>query len=351
MSGDEFSHYLLLQGQIRTVKKVFSEALERKLRLVEVQSPILFRTGDGTQDNLSGFEKAVKVSVKAIPDASFEVVHSLAKWKRQVLASYGFPVGSGLYTHMTALRVEDVLDNVHSVVVDQWDWEMVIEEKQRNLPFLKDVVGKLYAAVRETEFVVCKMYEQKPVLPETIHFVHAEQLLQAYPTLSPKEREREIVKKYGAVFLVGIGGQLSCGERHDARAPDYDDWSSPVEGSEMASPGTGELTPTMNSLCSLKGLNGDILLYNPVLDDVLELSSMGIRVDADTLRRQLELTGDEELMKSEWHQKLLNGEFPQTVGGGIGQSRLIMFMLRKEHIGQVQCSVWREETRREYGLL
>ncbi|CBH12134.1 asparagine synthetase a, putative [Trypanosoma brucei gambiense DAL972] len=351
MGDDGYSSYVLLQEQILTVKRSFSEALEKELNLVEVRAPILFRVGDGTQDNLSGLEKAVQVPVKAIPNASFEVVHSLAKWKRRTLANYKFAPGHGLYTHMTALRVDDVLDNIHSVVVDQWDWEMVMKDDQRNLAFLKEVVCKVYAAIRKTELAVCEKYKQKPILPETIQFVHAEHLLLAYPNLTAKEREREIAREYGAVFLIGIGAVLSSGDRHDARAPDYDDWTSPVEASQVVFPRTSKPIPTMNSLSSLKGLNGDILLYNPTLEDSLEVSSMGIRVNAEALRHQISLTGDDSLLKSEWHQQLLNGEFPQTVGGGIGQSRMVMFMLRKKHIGEVQCSVWPEEIRKKHNLL
>ncbi|ORC87603.1 asparagine synthetase A [Trypanosoma theileri] len=346
-SGDP-ADYILLQEQIATVKQVFSTALARELNLIEAQAPILARVGDGTQDNLSGYERAVQVRVKAIPKAEFEVVHSLAKWKRQTLADHKFPVGKGIYVHMRALRVEDTLDNIHSVCVDQWDWELVMRPEQRTLEFLQGIVRRVYAAMREAETIICQKYDLEAVLPKDIHFIHSEHLLTMFPKDDPKDRERAIVRKYGAVFLIGIGGKLSSGNSHDMRAPDYDDWSSPlsVEAPVMVSE-----DPTVNSLVSLQGLNGDILVYNPVLDDVLELSSMGIRVDADTLRRQLALLGNEDRLQYVWHKRLLSGEFPQTVGGGIGQSRLAMFYLKKKHIGEVQCSVWPEETQQEFDVL
>lgn len=340
--------FIQLQEQIATVKRVFGDTLSKALNLVELQAPLLARVGDGTQDNLCGFEKPVQVHIKNIADSEFEVVHSLAKWKRQVLADHKFPVGQGVYVHMKALRVEDDLDNVHSVYVDQWDWELVMSSEQRNISFLTDIVRRIYSAIRETENIICSKYDISPVLPQEITFVHAEELLNMFPDMTAKEREREIVKKHGAVFLIGIGGKLSSGDLHDMRAPDYDDWSSPISLSESE---THFKHSTMNFLESLKGLNGDILLYNRSLDDVLEVSSMGIRVDADTLRKQLALLGNEDRLQFNWHKRLLAGEFPQTVGGGIGQSRLIMFLLKKKHIGEVQCSVWPAEFYKKYNLL
>ncbi|AXH63386.1 aspartate--ammonia ligase [Providencia huaxiensis] len=313
------------QQQISFVKSYFSRLLEKELGLIEVQGPILSRLGDGTQDNLSGSEKAVQVKVKSIPGATFEVVHSLAKWKRKTLGRFGFSEGQGLYTHMKALRPdEDRLTPIHSVYVDQWDWEKVMADEERTLPYLKQTVGKIYKAIKETEAAVSKEFGLAPFLPDQIHFIHSEELLQRYPDLDAKGRERAIAKELGAVFLIGIGGKLSSGESHDVRAPDYDDWTTKNE----------------DGFC---GLNGDIIVWNPILQDAFELSSMGIRVSPECLTRQLGLTGDEKRMELEWHQALVKGEMPQTIGGGIGQSRLVMLLLQRQHIGQVQCGVWGAE--------
>ncbi|KPI83642.1 putative asparagine synthetase a putative aspartate--ammonia ligase [Leptomonas seymouri] len=353
MSSDPQA-YMDLQRRIMTVKSIFTKELCSAMNLIEVECPMLARVGDGTQDNLSGFEKAVQVRVKDIPEANYEVVHSLAKWKRKTLGDHRFAVGTGIVTNMRALRVEDTLDNIHSVYVDQWDWERVMKPEERTFDFLHDVVCTIYDAIRKTEQQVCDAFPDiTPILPEKITFLHAEQLLQRYPDLDPKSREREAVRSFGAVFLVGIGGKLSHGDRHDARAPDYDDWSSPcsVDSSKIGFPLVDDEKPSVDAIMSLEGLNGDILVFNPVLDDVLELSSMGIRVDPETLRRQLEISGDNERLRYVWHQRLLNGELPQTIGGGIGQSRTTMFMLRKKHIGEVQVSVWPIETVRKYPVL
>nr|AGT02520.1 aspartate-ammonia ligase [Herpetomonas muscarum] len=337
----DYKTFIELQEQISTTKRIFGEELSRALNLVQVECPLLSRVGDGTQDNLSGFEKAVQVRVKDIPEASYEVVHSLAKWKRRTLGEHGFPPGHGIITNMKALRVEDTLDAVHSVYVDQWDWELVMNKSDRDFDFLRSTVEKIYGALRASEkAVVAKYPALGPVqLPERITFLHSEQLLRKFPDLDPKSREREAARRFGAVFLIGIGGKLSHGDKHDARAPDYDDWSSPVsvDSSKIGFP---DDEPTVNQLISLEGLNGDILVHNKVLDDVLELSSMGIRVDPDTLRRQLEITGDNDRLLFPWHKALINGSLPQTIGGGIGQSRTTMFLLRKRHIAEVQCSVW-----------
>lgn len=326
--------FIQKQQQISFVKSFFSRQLEQRLGLIEVQAPILSRLGDGTQDNLSGSEKAVQVKVKTLPDATFEVVHSLAKWKRKTLGAHDFSAGEGLYTHMKALRPdEDRLSAIHSVYVDQWDWERVMGDGERNLDHLKSTVRSLYSAIKETEAAVSREYGLAPFLPEQIHFVHSEALLQRFPELDAKGRERAIAKELGAVFLIGIGGKLSHGRSHDVRAPDYDDWST-------------------TSSEGLSGLNGDILVWNPVLEDAFELSSMGIRVDAAALQRQLALTEDEDRLQLEWHQSLLKGEMPQTIGGGIGQSRLVMLLLQLSHIGQVQCGVWSPEVRESVeGLL
>ncbi|SQI30130.1 Aspartate--ammonia ligase [Providencia alcalifaciens] len=284
------------QQQISFVKSYFSRLLEKELGLIEVQGPILSRLGDGTQDNLSGCEKAVQVKVKSIPGATFEVVHSLAKWKRKTLGRFGFSEGQGLYTHMKALRPdEDRLTPIHSVYVDQWDWEKVMADEERTLPYLKQTVGKIYKAIKETEAAVSKEFGLAPFLPDQIHFIHSEELLKRYPDLDAKGRERAIAKEFGAVFLIGIGGKLSSGESHDVRAPDYDDWTTENED-------------------GFKGLNGDIIVWNPVLQDAFEISSMGIRVSPECLTRQLALTGDEKRMELEWHQALVKGEMPQSIG-------------------------------------
>lgn len=326
--------FIQKQQQISFVKSFFSRQLEQQLGLIEVQAPILSRLGDGTQDNLSGSEKAVQVKVKSLPDATFEVVHSLAKWKRKTLGDNDFSASEGVYTHMKALRPdEDRLTPIHSVYVDQWDWERVMGDGERSPAYLQDTVKRIYASIKETEAAVSREFGLAPFLPEQIHFVHSETLLQRYPELDAKGRERAIAKELGAVFLIGIGGKLSHGKSHDVRAPDYDDWTTPgIEG--------------------LKGLNGDIVVWNPVLQDAFELSSMGIRVDAAALQHQLTLTDDLDRLKLEWHQSLLRGEMPQTIGGGIGQSRLVMLLLQLSHIGQVQCGVWGSEVRESVeGLL
>ncbi|EKK4082935.1 aspartate--ammonia ligase [Cronobacter dublinensis] len=317
--------YITRQRQISFVKAHFSRQLEEKLGLLEVQAPILSRVGDGTQDNLSGCEKAVQVNVKTLPQAQFEVVHSLAKWKRKTLGQHDFSAGEGLYTHMKALRPdEDRLSPVHSVYVDQWDWERVMGDGERHLGTLKQTVESIWSAIKATELAAAERFGLTPFLPQTIHFVHSETLQRRFPALDAKGRERAIAKELGAVFLIGIGGKLGDGKRHDVRAPDYDDWTTPTED-------------------GFAGLNGDILVWNPLLEDAFELSSMGIRVDADALKRQLALTGDQDRLALEWHQALLNGEMPQTIGGGIGQSRLTMLLLQLPHIGQVQCGVWPEQ--------
>ncbi|HEM6575861.1 TPA: aspartate--ammonia ligase [Streptococcus suis] len=315
------------QEEISFVKNTFTQYLKDKLEIVEVQGPILSRVGDGMQDNLSGVENAVTVNVKLIPDATYEVVHSLAKWKRHTLARFGFNEGEGLFVHMKALRPdEDSLDPIHSVYVDQWDWEKVIPDGRRNLAYLKETVEQIYKAIRLTELAVEARYDIESVLPKKITFIHTEDLVKNFPDLTPKERENVVAKEYGAVFLIGIGGELADGKPHDGRAPDYDDWTSPSEA-------------------GYKGLNGDILVWNEALGSAFELSSMGIRVDEEALKRQVAITGDEDRLEFDWHRAFLNGLFPLSIGGGIGQSRLAMFLLRKKHIGEVQSSVWPQEVR------
>ncbi|ANJ91004.1 TPA: aspartate--ammonia ligase [Pasteurella multocida] len=314
--------FILQQQEISFAKNTFTEKLAEHLGIVEVQGPILSQVGNGIQDNLSGAEKAVQVNVKQITDATFEVVHSLAKWKRHTLARFNFAQGEGLFVHMTALRPdEDSLDQTHSVYVDQWDWEKVISAEQRNLAYLKETVRAIYAAILETEEAVSKKFGLATFLPKDIQFVHSEELVQRFPNMNDKERENAICKEYGAVFLIGIGGKLSDGKPHDVRAPDYDDWTTPSEG-------------------EYKGLNGDILVWNPILERAFELSSMGIRVDETALRKQLALTNNEDRLKFDWHQDLVNGRLPLSIGGGIGRSRLVMLLLQKKHIGEVQSSVW-----------
>ncbi|GGE35481.1 aspartate--ammonia ligase [Streptococcus himalayensis] len=318
------------QQEISFVKNTFTQYLIDKLEIVEVQGPILSRVGDGMQDNLSGVEHAVSVHVKEIPDAEYEVVHSLAKWKRHTLARFGFNEGEGLFVHMKALRPdEDSLDEIHSIYVDQWDWEKVIPDGKRNLAYLKETVEKIYKAIRLTELAVEARFDIEAVLPKKITFIHTEELVETYPDLTPKERERAVAKEYGAVFLIGIGGELPDGKPHDGRAPDYDDWTTPSEN-------------------GYKGLNGDILVWNEELQSAFELSSMGIRVDEEALKRQVAITGDQDRLDYEWHKALLNGLFPLSIGGGIGQSRLAMFLLRKKHIGEVQSSVWPTSVRDQF---
>lgn len=325
------SHYLQQQQQISKVKQFFSSQLEQQLGLIEVQAPILAKVGDGIQDNLSGTENAVAVAVKTIPDSQFEVVHSLAKWKRKTLADHSFSIGEGLYTHMKALRPdEESLSPIHSVYVDQWDWEKVIcESTERSLDKLKETVQALYSGIKATERFAASEFDIMPFLPAEITFVHSEQLRQMYPDFTAKQREKAIVQEHGAVFLIGIGGALGDGEVHDVRAPDYDDWS----------------TQTCEEY---SGLNGDILVWNPVLEDAFEISSMGIRVSPDALATQLAITKDEARLEFDWHKQLLDKKFPQTIGGGIGQSRLAMLLLQKQHIGQVQVGVWPSELKQQF---
>ena len=314
---------------IKLIKEFFQQNLSTELRLRRVTAPLFVLQGLGINDDLNGVERAVTFPIKDLGDARAEVVHSLAKWKRLSLAEYQIEPGYGIYTDMNAIRADEELDNLHSLYVDQWDWEAVITKEQRTIAHLKNVVERIYAAIRRTEYLTCETYPQiKPFLPEKIHFVHAEELLQMYPEKTPKEREDAICKKYGAVFIIGIGGKLSNGEKHDGRAPDYDDWSTMGENGQA-------------------GLNGDILIWYPVLGRSFELSSMGIRVDKESLLRQLQIEGKEEREKLYFHQKLLNDQLPLSIGGGIGQSRLCMVLLHKGHIGEIQASIWPEEMRAE----
>ena len=314
---------------IKLIKEFFQQNLSTELRLRRVTAPLFVLKGLGINDDLNGVERPVTFPIKDLGEAKAEVVHSLAKWKRLTLAEYHVEPGYGVYTDMNAIRADEELDNLHSLYVDQWDWEAVITRDQRNLDFLKNIVRRIYAAILRTEFLVCERYSMlKPFLPQEIHFIHSEDLLAMYPDKSVKEREDLIAKKYGAVFIIGIGGKLANGEPHDGRAPDYDDWTTEC--------GEGK-----------KGLNGDILIWYPVLGRAVELSSMGIRVDQESLLRQLKLTGKEDRAQLYFHKKLLNGELPLSVGGGIGQSRLCMVLLQKGHLGEIQASIWPDEMREE----
>ena len=314
---------------IKLIKDFFQQNLSTELRLRRVTAPLFVLKGLGINDDLNGVERAVTFPIKDLGDACAEVVHSLAKWKRLTLAEYHIAPGYGIYTDMNAIRADEELDNIHSLYVDQWDWEAVITREQRTVAFLKHIVRRIYCAIRRTEYLVCETYPQiKPFLPDKIHFIHSEELLEMYPNLSAKEREDEICRKYGAVFIIGIGGKLANGEPHDGRAPDYDDWSTVAEDGR-------------------KGLNGDILIWYPVLERSLELSSMGVRVDAESLLRQLEMSGKSERSKLYFHKQLLEGNLPLSIGGGIGQSRLCMMLLQKAHIGEIQASIWSDEMRQE----
>ncbi len=314
---------------IKQIKDFFQANLSTALRLRRVTAPLFVMRGLGINDDLNGIERPVSFPIKDMDDKVAEVVHSLAKWKRMMLAEYNIQPGYGLYTDMNAIRGDEELDNLHSLYVDQWDWEKTIIRENRNVTFLKKTVKSIYAAIRRTEYLVCETYPQiKPFLPEEIHFIHSEELLQRYPTLTPKQREDAICKEYGAVFIIGIGGELSNGKAHDLRAPDYDDWTTDNEE-------------------GYKGLNGDIMIWYPILERGFELSSMGIRVDKEALLHQLELTDKEDRKELYFHKRLLADDMPLSIGGGIGQSRLCMVLLHKAHIGEIQASIWPDDMRQE----
>ena len=300
---------------IKLVKDFFETELARALNLARVSAPIMVTPESGLNDNLNGVERPVSFDVKETGQIA-EIVHSLAKWKRQALKVYGFKPGEGLYTDMNAIRRDEETDNIHSILVDQWDWERIITPEERNRDFLREIVRTIYLVLRKSEGYVCAHYPFiKPELPDDIAFVSTQELEDRFPDLSPKEREYRAVREHGAVFLEGVGGKLKSGKIHDGRAPDYDDWD----------------------------LNGDILIYDPLLDISLELSSMGIRVDPESLRRQLKERGCEERAELPFQKALLNGELPLTIGGGIGQSRMCVYLLRKAHVGEVQASLWPEQ--------
>lgn len=312
---------------IKFIKDFFQDNLAEELNLQRVSAPLFLRKGSGVNDDLNGVEAKAAFKIKDDGYSDAECLFSLAKWKRMVLADYGFEHGEGLYTDMNAIRPdEECLDNLHSVYVDQWDWERVIRGQERNLDFLKFIVRKIYDVLKRTEAAVDDEYlHVEPMLPDDISIVHSEELLEMYPDVKdPRERENRITEERGAVFVIGIGGELADGSIHDGRAPDYDDWTTPTTEGR-------------------KGLNGDILLWYPLLDRAMEISSMGIRVDREAMLRQLEIRGVPERKEMAWHRRLLDGELPLTVGGGIGQSRLCMYFLRKLHVGEVHASVWPEE--------
>lgn len=311
------SHLNLRETEIaiKKVKDFFERDLAIELNLTRVSAPLFVDAENGLNDNLSGKERPVSFDV--FSGKRFEIVHSLAKWKRFALKNYGFECGEGLYTDMNAIRRDEDTDNIHSIFVDQWDWEKIIRKEERTEKMLKSTVKLIYSALRHTEYYITKEYNFiGSLLPEKITFITSKELEEKYPDLSRKEREYAAVKEHGAIFLMQIGGKLSDGMPHDGRAPDYDDWT----------------------------LNGDIIVYYPVLDIALELSSMGIRVDEEAMEKQLKESGCEDRKNLPFHKALLNGELPYTVGGGIGQSRMCMFFLRKAHIGEVQSSYWDEET-------
>jgi aspartate--ammonia ligase len=307
---------------IKFIKDTFERELSSGLYLSRVTSPLFVPEGSGINDDLSGVEKPVSFPVKNMANGNMEIVQSLSKWKRMALASYGFKSHAGIYTDMNAIRPDDELDATHSIYVDQWDWELVIDEEDRSIAYLKFVVNKIFRALKRTEFLVSELFPQcVATLPEQITFIHAQDALDQYPDLDSEQREEVLAKKYGAIFLMGIGHKLSDGKPHGSRAPDYDDWSTLNEDNYY-------------------GLNGDIIVWDHVRDKCVELSSMGIRVDEKSLLKQLELTNNLHRKELYWHKRLLNGEYPLTIGGGIGQSRICMLLLKKAHIGEVQASVW-----------
>lgn len=301
---------------IKELKDHFERSLAKALHLTRVSAPLFVRPESGLNDNLNGVERPVSFGIKEQEDAPAEIVHSLAKWKRYALKHYGFHSGEGLYTDMSAIRRDEDTDNIHSIYVDQWDWEKIISKEERNTETLEYTVRKVYSALKETENYISRRYNYiESLLPDDIFFITTQELEEMFPDKTPKEREHRIARAKGAVFISQIGKELASGEKHDGRAPDYDDWE----------------------------LNGDIIVYYPVLDIALELSSMGIRVDEDALRRQLKLAGCEERASLPFQKSLLEVKLPYTVGGGIGQSRICMYYLRKAHIGEVQSSIWPKE--------
>ena len=314
---------------IKIVKDFFEMSLAGEMRLRRVTAPLFVLKNLGINDDLNGIERPVSFPIKDMDNQEAEVVHSLAKWKRLALAELDIPEQQGLYTDMNAIRSDEELTNLHSLYVDQWDWEMVITSEQRTVAFLKSVVKRLYRVLRATEFHIGQAFPAlNSILPEEVTFIYADDLVKKYPNLTPKEREDEAAKAFKAVFIIGIGGKMSDGTIHDGRAPDYDDWSTENEEGRI-------------------GLNGDIILWHPLLKRSFEISSMGIRVDKKALLSQLRVRGEEQRLELYWHKKLMADELPLSLGGGIGQSRLCMFLLQKVHIGEIQAGLWPEEMRAE----
>lgn len=304
------------------IKDFFQTALSTELNLTRVTAPLFVAMGQGLNDDLSGTERPVTFPVKDLNEQYMEIVHSLAKWKRVKVGELSLAPNFGIYTDMNAIRADETLDNIHSLYVDQWDWERVMRPEERNLDYLRKVVRQIYSCLKRTEFFIFNNYPAlTPRLPEEITFIHSEELLERYPGLSAKERENAAAKEFGAIFIIGIGYPLKNGEPHDGRAPDYDDW----------------ITPTVNGW---RGLNGDLIVWNDILQQAFELSSMGIRVSPDSLGEQLVFRGAQQRKELYFHDKLLHRQLPQTIGGGIGQSRLCMYFLKKAHVGETQVSVW-----------
>ena len=316
---------LKTEEAISFTKEYFAKTLAKQLNLIKVSSPLAVLDGTGINDDLNGIERPVSFPIKALQERRAIVVHSLAKWKRLRLRELGIEPGKGILTDMRALRPDEDYTPLHSIYVDQWDWEKHIVLEERTLTYLKSTVKKIYKALKETERAIQSEYPTiQAILPEDITFIHTEELLKRYPTLTAKQRETEVASKYGAVFIIGIGGKLSDGEAHDGRAADYDDWS------------------TLNE-AGFAGLNGDIVFWHPILKCAFEISSMGVRVDKAALRKQLKEKKCEEKAELLFHSMLLSDHLPQSIGGGIGQSRVCMFMLKKSHIGEVQVSIWPEQ--------
>ena len=317
------------QIAIKTVKDFFQNLLSQRLNLSRVSAPLFVDPDSGLNDNLNGVERPVTFDIKEQNGREAEVVQSLAKWKRYALKKYGFSYGEGLYTDMNAIRRDEITDNIHSIFVDQWDWEKIIKKDERTIATLMDTVKVVYKCLRKTEKYMAIQYDYiEEILPHDIFFVTTQELADMFPDNTPKEREYYIAKAKGAVCIMQIGDVLENGERHDGRAPDYDDWSTIAENGQT-------------------GLNGDLLVWDDVLNRSMELSSMGIRVNKEALLRQLDICKAGEKKELYFHKRLLSGELPQSIGGGIGQSRLCMFYLRKAHIGEIQASIWPEEMRKE----
>ena len=320
---------LKTEEAISFIKQTFESELKKNLNLTKISAPIAVFSDTGINDDLNGTERSVTFPIKALSDRQAVIVNSLAKWKRIRLQELDVEEGQGILTDMRAIRPDEDYSPIHSIYVDQWDWEKTISKNHRSIRFLKEEVVKIYDYLKRTETLFAKKYKSiDPILPKEIKFISSEELLRKYPDLDPKERETEITKEFGAVFLIGIGAKLSDGKTHDGRAPDYDDWSSKNEDGGF-------------------GLNGDILLWNPILKDSFEISSMGIRVNKNSLSNQLELKSEEKRKELLYHKLILTESIPQSIGGGIGQSRVCMFILRKKHIGEVQAGIWSDLIRQK----